>query len=54
LKLFALARFYIFVSGSFGSTYLSLSTDVNTCETIWESLWKLLMTCPKVVVSLLS
>jgi hypothetical protein len=24
---------------SFGLTYLDLSTDIHTCETIWEILW---------------
>jgi hypothetical protein len=23
----------------FGLTYLSLSTGISTCETVWESLW---------------
>ncbi|MCI96569.1 hypothetical protein A2U01_0117869, partial [Trifolium medium] len=25
---------------------LSLSIGINTCETVWESLWKQLMICP--------
>lgn len=30
----------------FGSTFMIVSTDINTCETVWENLWKQLMTCP--------
>ena len=32
----------------FGTTYLNLSASIITIEseTIWESLWKELMTCP--------
>jgi len=26
--------------------YLNLSTDMNTCEAVRESLWKQIMTCP--------
>jgi len=29
----------------FGLTYLNLSTDISTCETVCEKLWKQLMTC---------
>jgi len=32
--------------GMFGLTYLSLYNVINICETVWESLWKQLMTCP--------
>lgn len=28
----------------FGFTYLSLSTDISTYKTVWESIWKQLMT----------
>jgi len=31
--------------GLYGLTYLSLSTNISTCETVWESLWKYLMIC---------
>jgi hypothetical protein len=30
----------------FGSIYLSLFSDISTCETVCESLWKQFMTCP--------
>jgi len=32
----------------FGLAYLnlSISSDMNTSEIVWESLWKHLMTCP--------
>jgi len=28
------------LKGMFESAHLSLSTDISTCETVWESLWK--------------
>jgi len=36
----------LFSLGLFGLTYLSISIDIGTCKTIWESLWKPLMACP--------
>lgn len=33
--------------------YSNLYTDISTCETIWKSLWKQLMTCPKKLFSVL-
>jgi hypothetical protein len=31
--------------GLFESPYLSLSTGTDTCDNVWENLWKHLMTC---------
>ena len=37
--------FFHMIMGLFGLPYLSLSTSINASETVWESLWKQLMTC---------